>query len=121
MHKILVIYLETVREGVTVVHQMQPVVFLGGFKLQQLDAIDYITITTGGNALDFGNLTLGLTHGAACSSVTRCVWSGGYVGGSKSKRIQYVNISTTGDAIDFGDLTDDPHYHAACSNGHGGL
>ena len=94
----------------------------GGFKTPtQLDDIDYITITTGGDAMDFGNLTATLTHGASCSSVTRCVWSGGYVGESKSNVIQYVNISTTGDAMDFGDLTDDPHYHAACSNGHGGL
>jgi len=94
----------------------------GGFKTPtHLNDIDYITIPTLGNALDFGNLTTTLTHGAACSSVTRCIWSGGYRGGSKSNTIDYIQISTTGDAVDFGDLTDDPHYHAACSNGHGGL
>ena len=94
----------------------------GGFKTPtQLDEIDYITIQSLGNAQDFGNLTDTLTHGAACSSVTRCVWSGGYVGGSKSNTIQYVTISTLGNALNFGDLTDDPHYHGACSNGHGGL
>ena len=94
----------------------------GGFKTPtQLDDIDFITITSTGNAMDFGNLTATLTHGAACSSVTRCIWTGGYRGGSKSVTIDYVQIQTQGDAVDFGDLTDDPHYHSACSNGHGGL
>ena len=93
-----------------------------GFKTPtQLDDIDYITIPTFGNALDFGNLTATLTHGAGCSSVIRCIWSGGYRGGSKSNTIDFVTIASTGDAVEFGDLTDDPHYHAACSNGHGGL
>ena len=94
----------------------------GGFKTPTaVDDIDYITIPTLGNAIDFGNLTTTLTHGAACSSVTRCIWTGGYRGGSKSNTIDYITIASTGDAIEFGDLTDDPHYHAACSNGHGGL
>ena len=85
------------------------------------DTIEYITIPTLGNALDFGNLTTTLHHGSACSSVNRCIWSGGYRGGSKSNTIDYIQIQTLGNAIDFGDLTDDPHYHSACSNGHGGL
>ena len=94
----------------------------GGFKIPSaVDDIDYITIPTLGNAIDFGNLTTTLIHGAACSSVTRCIWSGGYRGGSKSNTIDYIQIQTLGDAVDFGDLTDDPHCHAACSNGHGGL
>ena len=96
----------------------------GGFKTPTLlDDIDYITITTTGNAIDFGNLSATTTHASACSSVTRCVWSGGYRGGSstKSNLIDYINIQTQGNAVEFGDLTDDPHYHAACSNGHGGL
>ena len=83
--------------------------------------IDYITIPTLGNAQDFGNLTATLTYGNACSSVTRCIWSGGYRASSKSNTIDYVQIQTLGDAIDFGDLTDDPHYHGSCTNGHGGL
>ena len=96
----------------------------GGFKTPTiLDDIDYITITTTGNAIDFGNLSATTTHAAACSSVTRCVWSGGYRGGpsTKSDLIDYINIQTQGNAVEFGDLTDDPHYHAACSNAHGGL
>ena len=86
-----------------------------------INDIDYITIPTLGNAQDFGDLTATLTYGNACSSVTRCIWSGGYRASSKSNIIDYVQIQTLGDAIDFGDLTDDPHYHSACSNGHGGL
>ena len=96
----------------------------GGFKTPTiLDDIDYITIASGGNAINFGNLSATTTHASACSSVTRCVWSGGYRGGpsTKSNLIDYINIQTQGNAQDFGDLTDDPHYHAACSNGHGGL
>ena len=62
-----------------------------------------------------------LNYTAACSSPTRCIWAGGYLGGSRTDTIQYVQIMSTGDAIDFGNLDAAIHYGSQVSNGHGGL
>jgi hypothetical protein len=45
----------------------------------QTNVIDFITISTLGNAIDFGDLTASKSIGiAACSSSTRGVFGGGY-------------------------------------------
>jgi len=70
--------------------------------------IDYITITSTGNAQDFGDLTHALSQMAGISSGTneRAVFAGGAYGGSGNYNyIDYVTISSTGNASDFGDLT----------------
>ena len=70
--------------------------------------IDYITISTTGNATDFGDLTVARKNVASpTNSTTRGVFVGGY-GGSPAaivNTIDYITISTTGNATDFGDLT----------------
>ena len=66
------------------------------------DRIEYITISTLGNAQDFGNLTGARKFGAAAASRTRGCWAGG---APSQVTIDYVTISSTGDAIDFGDRT----------------
>jgi len=69
------------------------------------DNIDYITISTLGNATDFGNLTQITREFSACSSSTRGVMGGGFVSpGVESNVMQYLTIATTGNAQDFGDL-----------------
>ena len=80
--------------------------------------IDYITISTTGNAVKFGELTEARFFGGACSSSTNGVFVGGY---SEKVTIDYVKIATEGDAVDFGDLPDGVSYNAAVSNAHGGL
>jgi hypothetical protein len=65
-------------------------------------AIKYITISTLGNSLDFGDLLTARRLNGSCSSSTRGVWGGGY--NSYVNTIDYVTISSTGDAQDFGDL-----------------
>ena len=81
--------------------------FTGGTNPTNLNDIDYITIATTSNALDFGDLSV--THGytASCSNNTRGLTGGGR-GNSPTQRlaqIDYNTIATTGNGIDFGDLT----------------
>ena len=82
----------------------------GGNSNAIVNIIDYITIDTPGNAIDFGDLTI-TRYGTGCSTNgTRGVWFGGGTGvGAGSpyysvNTIDYVTISTIGNAIDFGDL-----------------
>ena len=83
----------------------------GGSFPANTNVIDYVTITTTGNATDFGDLTsLTQQHGAFSSS-SRAVFFGGKAvangtgQGTATNVIQYVTIASTGDAADFGDLT----------------
>ena len=85
-----------------------------------LNTIDYITISTLGDALDFGDLTVGRRRVASAASSTRGVWAGGY--SPDKDEIDYVQIMSTGNAVDFGDLANtDRNYLSGASNGHGGL
>ena len=81
-----------------------------------VDNIDYITIATQGNAIDFGNLTA-ITHdGGSLASRTRYCHAGGSREGSNTNVIEYVTISSTGNAQDFGDLTATLYQGTACGN-----
>jgi len=100
-------------------------VFGGGQSPPALNTIDYVTISSTGNAQDFGDLTLerqlGLTGGASSSS--RGIFGGGF-GNSPvtvSDVIDYVTISSTGNAQDFGDLTSARFNHSSLSNSTRGL
>lgn len=69
--------------------------------------IDYITIATTGNAIDFGDAIVANGRNAGTSSSTRGVFAGGFFpsGNVTINNIDYITIATTGNAIDFGDLT----------------
>ena len=95
-------------------------VFFGGAPSNNA-AIDFITISTAGDAGDFGDMTSHRVQGAAGSSNTRGVYGNGEAP-SITDRIEFITFSSTGDATDFGDLFD--HHFAipnGCSNAHGGL
>jgi len=79
--------------------------FMGGENGSNLDVIDYIDITSTGNASDFGNLSDGVYGAMSVSSATRAVASGGYDGANRLNVIQYVTIANTGNTTDFGDLS----------------
>ena len=71
------------------------------------NTIDYVTIASEGNAIDFGDSTD--TNGfskTSCSSSTRGLTAGGYTQPSNVNvnTIEYVQISTLGNALDFGDI-----------------
>ncbi len=76
-------------------------VFGGGYLAPAVNTIEYITISTTGNSLDFGDLTLSTMMCGTAASITRGLFGGG---SSFQNTISYVTISSTGNAIDFGDL-----------------
>ena len=89
-----------------------------------VNIIEYITINTLGNALDFGDLFTGRYTSGSCSSSTRGLWGGGTGVGptfSLQKSIEFVTISSTGNAISFGDLTQTKTKSSGCSNSVRGL
>ena len=89
--------------------------------------IEFVTIATTGNTVDFGDSLLG-GFGCGGSSPTRGVAGGGYyqsaptgeVGGF-TNIIDFIEISTRGNAVDFGDTTNVVRHIKGGSNGHGGL
>ena len=75
--------------------------FIGGYNAE--DRIDFITISTQGNATDFGNLTKGRAETSALSNRTRGLVAGDAVPGSDDT-IDVFTMSSTGNASDFGNL-----------------
>ena len=95
--------------------------FGGGYSSTpaQETVIDYVTIATLGNAIDFGDIAADGTYSTASGSRTRAV----FMGGNQPYRnvMEYVQIMTTGNAVDFGDMDVTAMQRTAVSNGHGGL
>ena len=69
------------------------------------NTIDYITIASLGNAINFGDLSQEKRNTGCTGSAIRAIWAGGQVGPTITDVIDYVTISSTGNAADFGDLT----------------
>ena len=84
------------------------------------DTIDYITMSTRGNATDFGDATSPNTSwiGAGMYSATRGVHHGGY---PAVNTLAYISIVSKGNAADFGDATAARGSFAGSSDSHGGL
>ena len=77
--------------------------------------IDYITISTLGNAIDFGDITDDVHTPAVTASRTRGIAAGGY---PTRGDIDYWTIASTGNAIDSGsDLSTNRNDAAPCSDG----
>jgi hypothetical protein len=99
-------------------------VFGGGVTPGVVNTIDFITISTLGNALDFGDLTQNRNQLGACSSSTRGVFGGGgnpTVPTFSVNTIDYITISSIGNASDFGDLTQARYALGACSSSTRGI
>ena len=79
-----------------------------------MDTIDYVTISTLGDATDFGNLTQAKGVGGGVASSTRVLAFGGGHPPTYRDSIEYVQIMSTGDAIDFGDLNSAGEWSSAC-------
>ena len=77
---------------------------IGGRTPTHKDEIDYVTIPTAGNAIDFGNLAAANDWPSALASNTRGVVLGGR-DPSNTNVIQYITISSTGNTTNFGDLS----------------
>ena len=93
--------------------------FAGGFisptGTARTNIIDFITISTLGNAQDFGDRTHTSDTCAGAASKTRGVIAGGYAG-SETNVIEFVTISSLGDALDFGDLPSNRRNRDGCGD-----
>ena len=76
--------------------------FGGGNPGAYSNVINYVTISSMGNSLDFGDLTEARSRLSSYGSKTRGIWAGG---NPYTNTIDFVHIATTGDAVNFGDLT----------------
>jgi len=97
-------------------------IFAGGTSASDTttNVIQYIDISSTGNATDFGDLTLARTNLAGGSSSTRGVSIAGivYPTITAQNTIDYVTIASTGNATDFGDATEalNPNSDAGAAN-----
>ena len=90
-----------------------------------INTIEYITLTTSGEASDFGDATsnAGALNNNSASNTIRGAYHIGRStpGGSVLNTIDYITIATTGNAQDFGDLSYVTRSGCGLSDSHGGL
>lgn len=98
-------------------------VFTGGYNgaspYNRYNVIDYVTITSEGNAIDFGDLTSLRGAIGAGSNATRGFIPGGTTaagGGNDTNVIDYLTITSTGNTSEFGDLIVTVHNTGVCSS-----
>jgi len=77
--------------------------------------IDYLELSTLGNALYFGDLINARANKTACADTTRGLFLGGN-SPSDVTDIDYVTISSAGNGIDFGDITAARAYCTGCNS-----
>ena len=128
------VYIGSTWMEVSVTHEASPLggrgLFCGGYTYSPAtqgnsNVIEYITISTQGNAVDFGDGTQrerDRRNGAA--SHTRGVLFGGtqgYPSPNLTDRIEFVTFATTGNATDFGNLLEACRGPGATSNATRGI
>ena len=88
-------------------------VFLGG---SSDDVIDYITISSTGNAQDFGDISSSGRGCGCASNSTRGIIGGRFASPVTTNTIEFITIASTGNAQDFGDMTSTRRDGAAVSS-----
>ena len=68
------------------------------------NTLEYITISTLGNASDFGDATIAASYRNAAGNAVRGIIAGGYAP-SSNNTIEFITIATLGNGKDFGDLS----------------
>ena len=91
-------------------------VFGGGNSPSKESMIDFVNISSLGNAINFGDMSTGMNQAAGSASETRGLLSGGYDGSSRSTNNDYITIASEGNAIDFGNLTQGRSHPGACNS-----
>ena len=86
-------------------------IFGGGYGTaphQYMNRIDYITIETAGNSVDFGDMSTARSAKTGGASNTRGLFVGGRFSPTSDgyNIIDYITFSSTGNAQDFGDLSE---------------
>ena len=92
--------------------------FGGGQDPANSNVIQYITISTAGNAIDFGDLTIARDKLGSCASSVRGIFGAGE---PTTVRLDYVSISSPGNAFIFGDLTQARRFISGTSNSTRGI
>ena len=87
----------------------------------ETDSIDFITIASTGNAIEFGQLTSARSHGSGMGTGTRGIFTGMTASPSLLNIIDFINFSTAGNAADFGDLQEPKREGGCATDSHGGL
>ena len=91
-------------------------VFTGGAALN--GTIDYISISTPGNATDFGDMSTNRYTGDSCSNGSRGVNAGGSDSPwNNVNTMDYITFASPSNATDFGDLSVARNFNGACSDG----
>ena len=88
-----------------------------------LNTIDYVTISSAGNAIDFGDLNSVRRANATYGDRTRGLTAGGINSptGGDTTAIDFVTFSSTGDSTDFGALTVSRSWLAGVNNATRGI
>lgn len=101
-------------------------VFTGGLNpgtpTNSINSIDYVSISSAGIAIDFGDLYSGAKRGSgSASSLTRGINGGGLSGPALTNIVEFITISSTSNSQDFGDLTSSRQAVGSASNNTRGL
>ena len=72
-------------------------VFARGYTGSYTNTIDYVTMSSAGNATDWGDATSANGNGSGTANATRGLFA-------SSQAIDYITFSSTGNAADFGDM-----------------
>jgi len=95
--------------------------FGGGKPNGELNIIQFVTIQSLADSVDFGDLTSVRFGATGCSSSTRGIFAAGTRFPSPfslqgSNNIDFVTIASTGNATDFGDLSFNSYRGASCTD-----
>ena len=96
---------------------------MGGGNPSYQSTCSHITLASGGNSIDFGELTVVTSYWTGVSdSITMIAGGGQQISGENmTNRMEALNFTTGGTAVDCGDLLSSRRERSATSNGHGGL
>ena len=82
----------------------------------KINTIQYVTLSTTGDAQDFGDISVANRNIGCANSSTRIVAGGGQEGPVAVTRMQFTTTATLGNSQDFGDLTTARRCHGALSS-----
>ena len=91
-------------------------IFAGGGSTPYTNAIEFITISSSGNSLDFGDLTQAKQSLGGTANSTRGIFASGYIAPANTRRIEYISIASQGNAVNFGEMTTAIRYASCAAN-----
>ena len=91
----------------------------GGLTPSYTNTMDYITMASTGDAIDFGDTLSGAEGSGGTSNSIRGVFQPGTPGAGNT--LEYLTIATLGNSSDFGDLNTGRRIYGSLSDSHGGL